>query len=831
MQALEHYRAIFENGHTVMLIIDPVDGRIVDANPKAESFYGWPRDVLLAMRIMDINTQSADEVRAEIEQARTANRHFFNFRHRHADGSISDVEVLSGPITVDGQTYLYSIIHDVTDKKALERKLARLARRAELLLELPRLTETLGESEFMQRGLEMAEDLTDSSISFIHFVNDDERDIELVTWSRRTLEHYCTATFERHYPVADAGLWAEALRQRRPVVYNDYAAAPDQRGLPAGHAALTRFISVPVIEQDKVVMLAGLGNKDTDYDEIDVQSLVLIAGDIWRLVQRSRYQRKIVRFNRMLDRSAAEIYSFDANSLVFVDVNTGACRNLGYTRKELLHMTPLDLKPLMSPHAFEQLLAPLRAGSRHSMTVTTEHQRKDGSRYPVELQIERVEDGNPLFVAIGRDISERVNAEAALSQALALVEASPVVSFRWRNAPDWPVEYVSNNVARWGYRPDQLKAGQPGYTELIHPEDLPHVADEVSSHTAQGVDEYTQEYRLRAADDRYFWVEDHTRIVRDAAGQPLFYEGVVTDIDAKKHAELQTIESLAIQRELNRKLEAAHNQLLQSEKMASIGQLAAGVAHELNNPIGFVYSNLNSLKSYLDDIFEIASACEVAAAKAGNPADFAVIETLKAQKDFDYLRQDIFQLVAESVEGLSRVKKIVQDLKDFSRPGATNWEWGDLHSGLDSTLNIVWNELKYKCTVTKDYGALPPVRCLLSQLNQVFMNLLVNAAHAIPVKGDITLRTGTRDKEVFVAVSDTGSGIAPENLRRIFDPFFTTKPVGKGTGLGLSLAYSIVQKHGGRIEVASTPGKGSTVTVWLPIDGPASDAPDAPAVP
>ncbi len=831
MQALEHYRAIFENGHTVMLIIDPVDGRIVDANPMAESYYGWPRDVLLTMRIMDINTQSPDEVRAEIEQAHSANRHFFNFRHRHADGSISDVEVLSGPITVDNQTYLYSIIHDVTDKKALERKLARLARRSELLLELPRLTETLGESEFMQRGLEMAEDLTGSPISFIHFVNDDERDIELVTWSRRTLEHYCHAAFERHYPVADAGIWAEALRQRRPVIYNDYAAAPDKRGLPAQHAALTRFISVPVIEQDKVVMLAGLGNKDSDYDEIDVDSLVLIAGDIWRLVQRGRYQRKIVRFNRMLDRSAAEIYSFDATTLVFIDVNTGACRNLGYARDELLRMTPLDLKPLMSPHAFEQLLAPLRAGSRHSVTVTTEHQRKDGSRYPVELQIERVEDANPMFVAIGRDISERVNAEAALSQALALVEASPVVSFRWRNAPGWPIEYVSNNVARWGYRPEQLKAGRPGYPELIHPEDLAHVTDEVSDHTAQGVDEYTQEYRLRAADGRYFWVEDHTRIVRDAAGHPLFYEGVVSDIDSKKRAELQTIESLATQRELNRKLEAAHNQLLQSEKMASIGQLAAGVAHELNNPIGFVYSNLSSLKTYLDDIFEIASACEVAAARAANPADFATIEALKAQKDFDYLRQDIFQLVAESVEGLARVKKIVQDLKDFSRPGETNWEWGDLHSGLDSTLNIVWNELKYKCTVTKDYGTLPPVRCLLSQLNQVFMNLLVNAAHAIPEKGEITLRTGTRDREVFVAVSDTGTGIPPENLRRIFDPFFTTKPVGKGTGLGLSLAYSIVQKHGGRIEVASPPGEGTTFTVWLPIDGPDSARTDGAAVP
>ena len=178
---------------------------------------------------------------------------------------------------------------------------------------------------------------------------------------------------------------------------------------------------------------------------------------------------------------------------------------------------------------------------------------------------------------------------------------------------------------------------------------------------------------------------------------------------------------------LNRKLEDAQVQLLQSEKMASIGQLAAGVAHELNNPIGFVHSNLGTLENYLKDIFEIATACETAAAAAANPTDFARIDALKAEKDFDYLKTDVFQLMKESRDGLSRVKKIVQDLKDFSRVGETEWQWADIHQCLDSTLNIVWNELKYKCTVDKQYAAaLPQIRCLPSQLNQVFMNLLMN---------------------------------------------------------------------------------------------------------
>ena len=273
--------------------------------------------------------------------------------------------------------------------------------------------------------------------------------------------------------------------------------------------------------------------------------------------------------------------------------------------------------------------------------------------------------------------------------------------------------------------------------------------------------------------------------------------------------------------QLKDKLEHAHLQLLQSEKMASIGQLAAGIAHEINNPISFVTSNLGSLEDYLGDIFAITAAYE--GADRGPCADGAQFEAARAlyrEKDFDFLKTDIVQLMAESKDGLARVAKIVRELKDFARVGETSSDWADLHQGLNATLNIVGNELKYKCTVSKHYGQLPRVWCVISQLNQVFMNLLVNAAHAIADNGEITIRSGRQDEEVFVAIADTGSGIAPENLQRIFDPFFTTKAIGKGTGLGLSLAYGIVQKHRGRIEVHSEVGQGTTFTVWLPINPP-----------
>ena len=270
---------------------------------------------------------------------------------------------------------------------------------------------------------------------------------------------------------------------------------------------------------------------------------------------------------------------------------------------------------------------------------------------------------------------------------------------------------------------------------------------------------------------------------------------------------------------LNAKLKHAQDQLMQSEKLASIGQLAAGVAHEINNPVGYVFSNFGTLEKYLADLFRVLAAYEEAEGLlAGNPAG-AKLAALRAEIELDYLKQDVPALMNESREGIKRVRKIVQDLKEFSHVDTKqDWEWTNLHQGIDSTLNIVNNEIKYKAEVVKHYGELPEVQCLPSEINQVFMNLLVNAAHAVDKsRGTITIRTGVQGEQVWVEIEDDGCGIPKENLSRIFDPFFTTKPVGKGTGLGLSLSYGIVQKHGGRLEVDSEPGRGTRFRVTLPV--------------
>lgn len=260
-------------------------------------------------------------------------------------------------------------------------------------------------------------------------------------------------------------------------------------------------------------------------------------------------------------------------------------------------------------------------------------------------------------------------------------------------------------------------------------------------------------------------------------------------------------------------------QLVQSEKLASIGQLAAGVAHEINNPIGYVFANFGALEGYLDQLFDMLAAYESAERSVSAPDVAAGLRDLREQVELDFLKEDIPVLMRESKQGIARVREIVQNLKDFSRvDSAQEWQWANLHLGIDATLNIVASEVKYKAEVVKEYGLIPDIECLPSQINQVVMNLVVNGAHAIgEQRGRITIRTGAQDEHVWLEVTDTGSGISQDTLKRIFEPFFTTKPVGKGTGLGLSLSYGIVQMHQGHIDVSSVVGQGTTFRVTLPV--------------
>lgn len=271
-----------------------------------------------------------------------------------------------------------------------------------------------------------------------------------------------------------------------------------------------------------------------------------------------------------------------------------------------------------------------------------------------------------------------------------------------------------------------------------------------------------------------------------------------------------------------KKLKKAQATLVAQEKLASIGRLAAGVAHEINNPIGFISSNIESLVEYTDIFKRILQETEGLKAAVDRKNWDAVeafvkeIREIEQEEDISFVLQDIETLIADSARGTERISDIVRGLQRFARDGDDYFHPDDINEALKASLKIVWNKLKYKCEVIEDYGDIPQVICDRNQLEQVFMNLFVNASDAIEEKGTISIKTFSEKGKVIVVIKDTGSGINPENITHLFEPFFTTKGVGKGTGLGLSISLGIVQKHKGMILVDSIPGEGTAFRIELP---------------
>ena len=403
------------------------------------------------------------------------------------------------------------------------------------------------------------------------------------------------------------------------------------------------------------------------------------------------------------------------------------------------------------------------------------------------------------------------------------------------NAPVGIIQTDGKRIARgnrtfsamFGLAPEEVTALDP-CTLFVDPADHMALVQATLEPFGSASDARPSAVRMVTGGGTVLWVQIITCAAAPGQATPHAWWLLQDRTDVVK-AQEDLARNFADLQSAHRDLEEAQGQLLQSEKMASIGQLAAGVAHEINNPVGFVSSNLSSLRRQVESLLGLATA--YIETESPSQASSPQICALKAAAEIDFLVEDLPLLIKESEEGLSRVRKIVQDLKDFSRVDHSEWQYADLNAGLESTLNVVMNEVKYKAEVRREYGKLPQVRCLAGQLNQVFMNLIVNAAQSIEGRGVVTLRSGCEGEWVWVEVADTGCGMTPEVQRRIFEPFFTTKPVGRGTGLGLSVSFSIVKKHGGHIKVTSAPGEGTSFRVYIPNGDAAAASPAGAAGP
>ena len=436
------------------------------------------------------------------------------------------------------------------------------------------------------------------------------------------------------------------------------------------------------------------------------------------------------------------------------------------------------------------------------------------------LREEAIAEQNRLLTITAAELKE---SRERLSLAL---EGAELGLWDW-HLPSGSVSYNEQWAAMLGYRLDELEPSVSVWESLVHPDDMPLV-QQVLQHHLEGLSSfYETEHRCRTKDGRWYWILDRGRVVeRDAAGNPIRMAGTHLDINDRKLAEERL---LLLNEELEQRVqeELAKNRekdafMLQQDKMASIGQLAAGVAHEINNPMGFIISNLGTLREYTGSMKNFIAECDTLL--AGKNELKQQFDALYARHDLHFITNDIGDLLQESLEGADRVKHIVLDLKDFARVDDATVKATDLNQCVNSTVNIVRNELKYVAQLNLELGAIPKVMCNPQQINQVITNLLVNAAQAIEGHGSLTVTTLFDAGSVVLKVADTGKGMSPETVKRIFEPFFTTKPVGQGTGLGLTISYDMVRKNGGEISVESEPGKGTTFTVRLPAQTSEEDA-------
>ena len=558
------YRHLFQNHHTVMLIIDFEDGRIIDANPAAAGFYGWPIETLCRMHIQEINTLSPEQVIAAMQKTRSAEKNHFSFRHRRANGSVRDVDVFSNKVEIAGKDCLYSIIYDVTDQKRYEMVIA--FHHSLILMEATHSIE-----ELLQRTIDEAALLTESSIGFYYFVTEDQMMLSKHVCTTMTTKNMCTAKSDARYcSLNKAGICADAVREKRAVIRNDYAAVKDRTWISEGHAEVRREMVVPVLRDEKVVAILGVGNKLRDYDADDVKWMELLANKLW-------------------------------------------------------------------------------------------------------------------------------------------------------------------------------------------------------------------------------------------------------DIVAKKIAEDEQ--------------KKMHDQLQKSMKMEMIGQLAAGIAHEIGNPLNYITLNEYNLQDDFEDLCELVGQYRGLIDKfiAGS-AETEEVEQLRNKErelQIDQLLKSIPETLENSKNGIERITAITRSMRSYSFKNVlNNISALDLNKVVRETLVIAKQEYSTIATVALKLEDLPPLFCDPSQINQVVLNLIINASHAIKLQnlkspGLIEIKTWATPESIFFSITNEGPGIPEEIQKRIFDPFVSTKEHGTGTCLGLSISHHIiVKKYQGNLSVDSPPEGGTTFLFSLPIQIP-----------
>jgi two-component system NtrC family sensor kinase len=362
--------------------------------------------------------------------------------------------------------------------------------------------------------------------------------------------------------------------------------------------------------------------------------------------------------------------------------------------------------------------------------------------------------------------------------------------------------------------------------EITHPDDLAPIEAMIATLLETRIPHDNIEMRVRHADGNWVWMSVSHSVIVDETDTIIGIQGFARNINDRRVAEENLQARTKHLEQTLKELQRTQMQMIQSEKMSSLGQLVAGIAHEINNPVNFIYGNLSYSDQYSQDLIRIITAYQ-----AELPTPSAALQEMIDNIDLDYLIIDLPKLVNSMKVGAERIREIVLSLRNFSRLDEAEFKLADIHLGINSTLMILQNRLKVKdrrpeIITNLGYGDIPNIKCYAGQLNQVFMNIIVNSIDALEesfinghvLNPEITIQTLKQDDRIIISIMDNGLGIEPEQLSRLFDPFYTTKPVGQGTGMGLSISYQIVvDRHGGTLNCISAIGSGTKFIITLPI--------------
>lgn len=771
-----------------------VDRIIKDANNRLCDMTGYSRDKLVGQSARMLYATDADydyvgsEKYCQIAEKGTGS---VETRWRRKDGPVIDVLLSSTPFNpADLSAGITFTALDITEQKRTEKDLRLNESRLASLLELSQMSV---ESERMLTdfALEKAIELTGSTIGYLAFMNEEESILTMYSWSKTAMQECAIEDKPIEYPVEKTGLWGEAVRQRRPVITNDYQAENLlKKGYPKGHVSVLRHMNIPLLDGEKIVLVAGVGNKKEPYENDDVEQLTLLMDGMWKIIKAKRIEKELDDSEgryRLLSKKMNDIIWTADLSLRTTYVSPSVEKVLGFTQEERLRGNPADeMTPESFAHGTEMLMREIECDSEpgvdpdRTVKIYVEYYHKNGSTVLCENIVGALRDQKGAIIGIhgvSRDITDRKSAEDAAQyekqRFYNLIQNAPFGmilidekgSFTFAN---------SKFTEIFGYDLKDVPDGKRWF-ERAYPD--PEYRKEIIS----------------------AWVEDLEKY-GPGEKRPRIYQVTCKDGSRKIinfiPVRLETGENLVSCEDITDRIKL-EDQLRQAQKMESVGRLAGGVAHDFNNMLQTImgYAELALIKI-----------------KRGASADENLIQIRQAaQRSADLVRQllafarrqTISPKVLDLNDAMSGMLKILKQL-------------------IGENINLIW----------KPGRDILPVKMDPAQIDQILANLLVNARDSISGTGTVIIETQNAvldeaycrlkpgflpGKYALIAVSDTGSGMDNETVSHIFEPFFTTKDIGIGTGLGLSTVYGVIKQNGGFINVYSEPGRGTTFKIYLPV--------------